>query len=496
MEATESKHAGGSPANPGLIQTSLVTMKIGAKHYTLDVKRFPYLEAYLSFLRHSGRDIVNHLPTHPDLPFFDVALHGLNHGFRQVFDLMPPDISAYISLCDTLELIAPDLLGGLKLIDIFHCLRCGKAVLDEEGRVVRSANERVALTFASRLVYMFVVDEFESEHEDELRRRCDAKRAADLAFESTMWVLTHEKVFGWKVRRVVRDAFEERFVVTRKQLWRGRSFSLYPAELPESVRIRIGQTEHLVFLKRIPYIKAFVSWERHCGRFIGTEVLTHVEDIPFFGVINHCARYGLQNVFRRMPAAAGLDDYHTLCETMRFLCVEVLPPGLDDLATLVCGMSRSRRFNPSFLDSRPLMAEFIFDLDSGWRCPRSEARERVFRILYVLLMEDIEGCSPDNLFKGVESILQNPQIFDTSHTSIPRIIREAFEERVVITDEEREKLDKYEWARLGPRGSDDQDDSEDETDGSKDSDDEKGEASQRLRPVFVLNRYYTRGITY
>ncbi|KAB5585696.1 hypothetical protein GE09DRAFT_1210292 [Coniochaeta sp. 2T2.1] len=131
---------------------------------------------------------------------------------------MPPDISSYISLCDTLELIAPDVLGGLKLIDIFHCLGYGKPVLDEEGRVMRPANKRVALACAFLLVYMFVVDEFESEHEDELRRMCDAKRAADLAFESTMWVLTHEKVFDWKVRRVVRDAFEERFVVTRKQM--------------------------------------------------------------------------------------------------------------------------------------------------------------------------------------------------------------------------------------------------------------------------------------
>ncbi|KAB5585695.1 hypothetical protein GE09DRAFT_1234224 [Coniochaeta sp. 2T2.1] len=283
------------------------------------------------------------------------------------------------------------------------------------------------------------------------------------------------------------------------QLWRGRSFSPYPAELPESVRIKIGQTEHLVILKRIPYIKAFVSWERHCGRFTGAEVLAHAEDIPFFGVINHCARYGLQNVFRRMPAATGLDDYHTLCETMRFLCVEVLPPGLDDLATLASGMSTSRQVGFRSFTSRSLMAELIFDLDSAWPCPRFEARERVFRMLYVLLMEDIEGCSPENLFKGVEQILQNPQIFDTSHTSVPRIIRKAFEERVVITDEEREKLDEYEWARLGPPDSD----SEDESDGSKDGSDnqedgdaEMGEASQRLRPVFVLNRYYTRGITY
>ncbi|KAB5585697.1 hypothetical protein GE09DRAFT_1210293 [Coniochaeta sp. 2T2.1] len=54
MEATKFEHAGGSPADSGTTQTSLVTMKIGAKHFTLDVKRFPYLEAYLSFLRHSG----------------------------------------------------------------------------------------------------------------------------------------------------------------------------------------------------------------------------------------------------------------------------------------------------------------------------------------------------------------------------------------------------------------------------------------------------------
>ncbi|KAI1464224.1 uncharacterized protein F4812DRAFT_216360 [Daldinia caldariorum] len=185
--------------------TSSVKIQIGETEHLVDTNKFPYFKAFLNFQEKSGQNTTS-IPKHGDIPFFDVINYGVSHGFRHFFRRMPVRLSDYHTLCETLEFLAIDVLAGQKLGDIMKDLRKCKSDYDYCDGNELKGDKSLARDAAFRLLYIFLLGEFESEVRDRV-----------MAYNTALFVVSHTGTFKPKTRKMVREAFEERFLVTEKQ---------------------------------------------------------------------------------------------------------------------------------------------------------------------------------------------------------------------------------------------------------------------------------------
>ncbi|KAJ5498518.1 hypothetical protein N7453_007569 [Penicillium expansum] len=115
---------------------------------------------------------------------------------------MPTKLSDYRLLCETLEFLCVDVLSGRNIRSIMDELRSGKDDWDE--RNVKSP----ARDSAFRLLYLFLLGDFESDVKD-----------SNMAYNATMFVVSHPRTFEYRIRKIVRTAYEERFDVSFNQIW-------------------------------------------------------------------------------------------------------------------------------------------------------------------------------------------------------------------------------------------------------------------------------------
>ncbi|KAF3057089.1 hypothetical protein GL218_06015 [Daldinia childiae] len=185
--------------------TSSVTIKVGETEHLINTNKFPYFKAFLNFQQKSGQNTTP-VPTHGDIPFFDVINYGVSNGFRHFFRRMPVQLSDYHTLCETLEFLTIDVLKGQKLRDIMNDLRKCKSDYDRFDGTGTMGQKSIARDASFRLLYIFLLGEFESEAQD---------RA--MAYNAALFVVSHPGTFKQRTRKMVREAFEERFLVTEKQ---------------------------------------------------------------------------------------------------------------------------------------------------------------------------------------------------------------------------------------------------------------------------------------
>lgn len=170
----------------------------------------PYFDSYLRFQRSSGQDSAQ-LPTHDKIPFFNVIDRGIKNGFRQFFRHMPTKLGDYRLLCETLEFLCVDVLSGRNVRSIMDELRSGKDDWDE--RNVKSP----ARDSAFRLLYLFLLGDFESDVKD-----------SNMAYNATMFVVSHPRTFEYRIRKIVRTAYEERFDVSFNQICQLDRWAIIP----------------------------------------------------------------------------------------------------------------------------------------------------------------------------------------------------------------------------------------------------------------------------
>jgi len=94
---------------------------IGGTPYSIDPLKIPYFRSYIDFQRNSGLQ-----PIHDTIPYFDTAFIGIEKGYRHWFRQLPIDLEAYHRICETLDFLCVDVLGGNSLDDIIERLKEGK----------------------------------------------------------------------------------------------------------------------------------------------------------------------------------------------------------------------------------------------------------------------------------------------------------------------------------------------------------------------------------
>lgn len=131
--------------------------------------------------------------------------YSVRRGLRQFFRRMPTNLPDYRALCGTLSLLPIDILAGRDVRDIMKDMRRGKADWDpDEGRV--DGLKSLARDSAFRLVYL-------------LLRPDGGGKAVDqnAAYNAVLFVVSHCGIFKYRTRKIVREAFEDRFNVSYKQ---------------------------------------------------------------------------------------------------------------------------------------------------------------------------------------------------------------------------------------------------------------------------------------
>jgi hypothetical protein len=175
-------------------------------HYDIEVSKIPYLSSFVSFRDNAQLQSTEFV--HGPIPLFDVALKGIESGYRQCFRFIPADLSQHHTLCETYDFLGVDILGGQSISEIFRDLKSGKTDYELEYKYCRAVkgNKSKARDTAFKLLYLILLGEFKDETEDSVK-----------VYNAVLFVMSHSGTFKWRTRTVVRAAYEERFVVSTKQ---------------------------------------------------------------------------------------------------------------------------------------------------------------------------------------------------------------------------------------------------------------------------------------
>jgi hypothetical protein len=145
---------------------------------------------------------------HGPIAHFDIALEGMEFGFRQCFRSLPPDLAQHHALCETYEFLCIDVLGGQSLNEIIGGLKAGKKDHKRMDKLLKfiKADRSKARDAAFKLLYLILRGEFEDETKDSTK-----------VYNAVMFIVSHAHTFQSRTRKVVRAAYEERFFVSVKQ---------------------------------------------------------------------------------------------------------------------------------------------------------------------------------------------------------------------------------------------------------------------------------------
>jgi hypothetical protein len=182
------------------------TLKIGDTFHNVDISSIPYLSAFIRFQRLSQPQKTEFI--HGNIALFDVALRGLESGYRQCFRSLRGDIPQYHTLCETYDFLGVDVLAGQSIDNIFADLRACKTDYELEYkryRAVRGDKSR-ARDAAFRLLFLIIHGEFSDEKKDPAK-----------VYNAVLFIVSHPGTFKQGTRIAVRSVFEERFVVSTKQ---------------------------------------------------------------------------------------------------------------------------------------------------------------------------------------------------------------------------------------------------------------------------------------
>ena len=180
------------------------TIRIGDVRYDIDVSKIPYLLSFVDFQANAQPQSTELV--HDPIPLFDIALKGIESGYRQCFRSLPADLSQHRILCDTYDFLRVDVLGGQSINDIFRDLKSGQSDYDHEERREIKGDKSRARDTAFKLLYLILQWDFKDEMQDSVK-----------VFNAVLYLVSHAATFKWRTRSVVRAAYEERFVISTKQ---------------------------------------------------------------------------------------------------------------------------------------------------------------------------------------------------------------------------------------------------------------------------------------
>ena len=180
------------------------TIRVGDVRYDIDASTIPYLLSFVDFQANAQPQSIELV--HDPIPLFDIALKGIESGYRQCFRSLPADLSQHRILCDTYDFLRVDVLGGQSINEISRDLKSGQSDYDCEERREIKGDKSKARDTAFKLLYLILLWDFKDEMQDSAK-----------VFNAVLYLVSHAATFKWRTRSVVRAAYEERFIISTKQ---------------------------------------------------------------------------------------------------------------------------------------------------------------------------------------------------------------------------------------------------------------------------------------
>jgi hypothetical protein len=179
-------------------------IRIGDVHYDMDVSKILYLSSFVDFQANAQPQSTEF--AHGPIPLFNIALKGIESGYRQCFRSLPADLSQHRILCDTYDFLRIDVLGRQSINEIFNDLKSGQSDYGREERREIKGDKSKARDTAFKLLYLILLGDFKNETKDSAK-----------VFNTVLYLVSHAATFKWRTRSVIRAAYEERFVISTKQ---------------------------------------------------------------------------------------------------------------------------------------------------------------------------------------------------------------------------------------------------------------------------------------
>ena len=180
------------------------TIRIGDMDYSVNVSKIPYFASFVRLQKITQPEATEFI--HEPIKHFDMALKGIEMGYRQCFRSLPTDLSQYRTLFETYKFLNVDVLSGMSINEVTANLKVGKADYDPEERRSIPGNKSLARDTAFQLLYLILHTQFGDESKD-----------SNNLFNAFMFVVSHPGTFKYRTKRVTRVAYEERFRLTTKQ---------------------------------------------------------------------------------------------------------------------------------------------------------------------------------------------------------------------------------------------------------------------------------------
>ncbi|KAH8651804.1 hypothetical protein BGZ60DRAFT_533678 [Tricladium varicosporioides] len=143
---------------------------------------------------------------HGPINLFDVALKGVESGYRQCFRCLPTDLSHYHTLFQTYKFLNVDVLSNLSIDQVIANLKASRADYDPEERQRIPGNKSLARDTAFQLLHLILYPQYGDETKDKMK-----------LFNAVMFMVSHPGTFKYRIKRMIRVAYEEQFGLTLKQ---------------------------------------------------------------------------------------------------------------------------------------------------------------------------------------------------------------------------------------------------------------------------------------
>lgn len=143
---------------------------------------------------------------HAPIDLFEVALEGVESGYHRCFRYLPADLSHYQRIFETYKFLDVDVLGGTSMDVVIANLKvCRRDYDPDEGRSF-PGNKRLAHDAAFQLLFVVLHTQHEDTNQSKLK-----------LFDATLFIVSHPGTFKYRIKRVIRAAYEDRFALTIKQ---------------------------------------------------------------------------------------------------------------------------------------------------------------------------------------------------------------------------------------------------------------------------------------
>jgi len=193
-------------SQPTTMSPPKTAIRIGDVNYNIELSKIPYLSSFVDFRTNAEPESTEFI--HDPIPLFDIAFKGIESGYRQCFRSLPPDLSQHHILCETYQFLCVDVLARQSINEIFSDLKSGQSEYEQEYKRYREikGDKSKARDAALKLLYLILLGEFKDETKDSAK-----------VFNTVLYLVSHSGTFKWRTRKVIRAAYEERFVISTKQ---------------------------------------------------------------------------------------------------------------------------------------------------------------------------------------------------------------------------------------------------------------------------------------